>query len=133
MKTAYELFHKKHPDQAATDSRGTYDTLAEAAAATDRSAAWNPDAGLTSWRAETGPADHWLILSTPIPENDGERIALALDLIRSYGRTDGDDHQAWVIDQLVRYLAEDYEAWITEYRAGEDGPETYSWDEGIAP
>jgi hypothetical protein len=30
-------------------------------------------------------------------------------------------------------LAEDYDAWIAEYRDGEDGPETYSWDAGIAP
>jgi len=26
-----------------------------------------------------------------------------------------------------------YNAWVEEYQLGEDGPETYIWDEGIAP
>jgi len=49
------------------------------------------------------------------------------------GGFDGGHHKMWVIDQMIRILADDYEAWVTEYRDGEDGPETYDWDEGIAP
>jgi len=28
---------------------------------------------------------------------------------------------------------EEYEAWVKAAKAGDDGPETYEWDEGIAP
>ena len=35
---------------------------------------------------------------------------------------------------MVRVLAGDrYEQIITDAKAGEDGPETYEWNEGIAP
>lgn len=63
-----------------------------------------------------------------------ERISAALKIAHDYGQDDGDHHKAWVIDQVVRALTGDgYETWIRDYRAGEDGPETYEWDEGIAP
>lgn len=86
------------------------------------------------------------------------RIQRALDVAIRYGGTDGDHHKAWVIDQMVRALtgcpfktkhgvdyqgkpyqfrslAESvaYRAWVTRRKAGEDGPETYDWNEGIAP
>jgi hypothetical protein len=58
----------------------------------------------------------------------------ALDLIHSYGGIDGGHHKQWVLDQVVRALAGDaYAQWVADYQAGEDGPETYEWDEGIAP
>lgn len=61
-----------------------------------------------------------------------ERDALAVLL--DYGQTDGAHHKAWVIDQAVRALAgDDYAALIAEHKSGEDGPETYEWDVGIAP
>jgi hypothetical protein len=61
------------------------------------------------------------------------RIAEALD-IAEYGQTDGSHHKDWVIDQMVRALTGDnYDEWVRAYRDGEDGPETYEWDEGIAP
>ncbi len=72
---------------------------------------------------------------------DRDRIAKALELAVSYGGIDGAHHKAWTIDRMVRALcgATDGEA-TDEYRAlvadacnGEDGPQTYSWDEGIAP
>lgn len=48
--------------------------------------------------------------------------------------SDGDHHKMWLIDQMVRELTgEDYSAWVARYEEGEDGPHTYSWDEGIAP
>lgn len=63
-----------------------------------------------------------------------ERIAAALEVTRDYGQTDGAHHKAWVIDQMIRKLLGDrYEEWVLSYRLGEDGPDTYEWDEGIAP
>jgi hypothetical protein len=85
------------------------------------------------------------------------RVTLALEYAKS-GQDDGEHHKAWAIDQMVRaltgcptitktaydakgrpytYLAqgesEEYLGFVDEYKAGEDGPETYSWEEGIAP
>lgn len=58
----------------------------------------------------------------------------ALDLAERYGGIDGDHHKMWVIDQMVRALTgENYDAWVERYRDGEDGPDTYDWDTGIAP
>lgn len=63
-----------------------------------------------------------------------ERISNALRFARIYGSTDGDSLKMWVIDQMVRALLEDkYDEWVKERCAGEDGPETYSWDVGVAP
>ena len=83
------------------------------------------------------------------------RILRALDIALNYSQIDGGHHKAWVIDQMVRALtgsklAEGEELWpvgwdemdlskdcyslfIASHNAGEDGPNTYSWDEGIAP
>jgi hypothetical protein len=62
------------------------------------------------------------------------KIELALMIASKYGGTDGAHHKAWVIDQMVRVLTGDrYEAWVAQVRAGKDGPNTYGWDEGIAP
>lgn len=39
-----------------------------------------------------------------------------------------------MIDQMVRAFAGPlYPFVVAEAKAGDDGPETYSWDEGIAP
>ena len=87
-----------------------------------------------------------------------QRIESALNLARSYGSIDGDHHKMWVIDQMVRALtgcpveeksavdsrgqsytyeaqgeSEEYRRWVADTKAGNDGPETYEWDEGIAP
>lgn len=68
-----------------------------------------------------------------------ERIAStsrALELISAYGAIDGAHHKQWVINQILRALLiteEAYQQWVTEYEAGEDGPKTYEWNEGIAP
>jgi hypothetical protein len=94
----------------------------------------------------------------PPAELDTRSTALALDLIGRYGGTDGEHHKSWVLDQVVRLLhgapvrwserrweggqrevdfevgtCAAYETWVRELRAGEDGPETYGYDEGIAP
>jgi hypothetical protein len=57
----------------------------------------------------------------------------ALGLIANYGSIDGGHHKQWVIDQIVRILAEDYNQWVIDFCNGEEGPDTYEWDTGIAP
>ncbi len=62
------------------------------------------------------------------------RIKDALDVIERYGYIDGGHHKQWVIDQVVRCLVGDrYDQWVIDRKAGEDGPDTYPWDDGIAP
>jgi len=66
--------------------------------------------------------------------NEQQKIEAALELALRYGGIDGDHHKAWVIDQIVRVLTDEkYEQWVADSKDGEDGPETYGWDEGIAP
>ena len=66
--------------------------------------------------------------------NEASRIEAAIALAVRYGGCDGEHHKAWVIDQMVRYLAGDrYEQIVRDAKAGEDGPDTYTWDKGIAP
>ncbi len=90
--------------------------------------------------------------------DDKEKIRQTLALAGQYGGIDGEHHKAWVIDQMVRVLtdcpiiekqfldcrqqpytadvlgeSEEYKEFIREQKAGEDGPETYEWYEGIAP
>ena len=63
-----------------------------------------------------------------------EKIDKAIELAVQYGGIDGAHHKDWVIDQMVRVLAgDDYEQIVKDACDGEDGPETYSWDCGIAP
>jgi hypothetical protein len=63
-----------------------------------------------------------------------KRISAALWCITCFGGIDGAHHKQWCLDQVVRILkAEQYEDWVEEFEDGEDGSDTYSWDEGIAP
>ncbi len=58
----------------------------------------------------------------------------ALNLIIRFGGIEGDHHKAWVLDQVTRLLAGDgYGELVVDACAGKDGPETYSWETGIAP
>lgn len=62
------------------------------------------------------------------------RIEKALAMIVRHGGHDGEHHKAWVIDQVTRILAgREYTKLVREACAGEDGPDTYSWDVGVAP
>jgi hypothetical protein len=62
------------------------------------------------------------------------KINEAIELAVGYGGIDGDHHKMWVIDQIVRILAGDeYDEIIRKACDGEDGPDTYDWDVGIAP
>ena len=81
----------------------------------------------------------------------------ALAIADAYGSVDGGHHKMWVIDQMVRALTScpivvkmatydgkpysyedqgesaEYLAWVIAFCAGEDGPQTYAWDVGVAP
>jgi hypothetical protein len=66
--------------------------------------------------------------------DDAAKVDKALGLIECYGQVDGDHHKAWVIDQIARVLlGDDYDTWVKAQEAGEDGPETYPYETGIAP
>jgi hypothetical protein len=87
-----------------------------------------------------------------------DRIRNALAVAMRSGGIEGEHHRTWVIDQMVRALTgcamlveiddldappgmvdpsvpptAEYEAWVAEHNAGEDGAETYTWETGIAP
>ena len=65
---------------------------------------------------------------------DEEKIAEAIEFAVRYSRIDSNHHKAWVIDQMVRVLAgSKYEQIVLEATHGENGPNTYNWDRGIAP
>lgn len=91
-------------------------------------------------------------------KNADQRIEDALEFAYIYGQVDGGHHKAWVIDQMVRVLtdcpevvvedvdsqgfaysyttqgeSEEYRTFIQKHNNGEDGPDTYYWDEGITP
>ncbi|GJD41278.1 hypothetical protein [Methylobacterium bullatum] len=66
--------------------------------------------------------------------DDDEAIRNAISIAVRYGGIDGDHHKAWVIDQMVRALSGDgYDAIVVDAKSGEDGPDTYDWDEGTPP
>ena len=65
-----------------------------------------------------------------------KRINKALKIAKNYSQIDGSHHKEWVIDQMVRALTGskfEYDTFIRDYKVGEDGLDTYSWSEGIAP
>lgn len=65
-----------------------------------------------------------------------ENIEKAMDLVMDYGGIDGKHHKQWLIDQVVRALAgndKNYQEFVRAFEDGEDGPQTYEWDTGVAP
>lgn len=143
MRTEYALLHRSGRSYTSTQEGPAYATVIEA-----RAAAGHPDEAdwyvspsgsvvLTDDARQRGGYENdlpWILAENQVPENDAESIQLATELLLEDGQIDGDHHKAWVIDQVLRLLTrERYEQVIDEYCAGEDGPETYSWDEGIAP
>jgi len=67
-------------------------------------------------------------------DSDQMKLENVIGLIEKYGGTDGGHHKQWVIDQIVRIIKGDqYGQWVEDMKDGEDGPNTYEWDEGIAP
>lgn len=74
-----------------------------------------------------------LIRPPPSPKRPPD-VEAALECAFDFAQVDGGHHKAWVIDQMVKALTGDgYAAFVARYRDGEDGPETYDWDTGIAP
>jgi hypothetical protein len=97
--------------------------------------------------------------STELPAGTPEeRIKKALAIAVQFGGIDGAHHKDWTIDQVVRaltgcplvqntstdvrgtpysYLTQgdspEYQTLVADACAGEDGPQTYSWETGIAP
>lgn len=93
------------------------------------------------------------------PYRDYTEKDWALYFIGAYGGIDGAHHKDWVLDQAARALhganpiiflakwgdgreewrirldepTQAYHDWVSELKSGEDGPETYSYEEGIAP
>lgn len=69
----------------------------------------------------------------------------ALHQAMRFASIDGEHHNKWVIDQMVRALCggverndefsktDEYNAWVRAFCSGEDGPATYEWNDGIAP
>ena len=94
---------------------------------------------------------------TPLKTISGAEAALVY--ISRYGQIDGGHHKQWVLDQVARILlgtpvhvtlakwengqqeeryhigepSAEYTEWVAQMKAGEDGPNTYDYDEGIAP
>lgn len=62
-----------------------------------------------------------------------QKIESALEMIMQNGGTDGAHHKDWVLDQVVRILADDYDEWVRQAKDGEDGADTYGYEVGIAP
>lgn len=62
------------------------------------------------------------------------KVAAAMELIERYGQIDEAHHKLWVLDQIARiFQGDEYDRWVLEMKAGEDGPETYTYDAGVAP
>lgn len=63
-----------------------------------------------------------------------EEMNEAMEIIERFGGIDGAHHKTWVIDQVARKLkGVDYDQWVIDMCDGEDGPNTYDYDCGIAP
>ena len=75
----------------------------------------------------TQPFEHEIFVLT-------KKIEKVLEIATSDIGCDGAHHKQWFLDQVIRALTGDaYEDWVQQHCDGEDGPETYEWDEGIPP
>lgn len=67
-------------------------------------------------------------------EDARRRSIAALETAIAHGGVDGAHHKDWVIDQMVRSLAgAEYRDFVARACEGEDGPNTYEWNTGVAP
>lgn len=70
-----------------------------------------------------------------------KRITKALYIAYKGGNPDEAHHKQYIIDQMIRALTgcdednetEEYKEWVGHFEDGEDGPNTWEWDTGIAP
>jgi len=60
-----------------------------------------------------------------------DRINSAVDLAWRYGGIDGDHHQKWLVDQMLRQILtpDEYNKFVAKYESNGD----YKWERGIAP
>lgn len=70
--------------------------------------------------------------------NNSEKIKKAIEIGFNYGSVDGSHHKMWVIDQMLRILAEEkYEDLVKDFSnpfgIEEEDLLFYEWDCGIAP
>lgn len=93
-------------------------------------AALGPQAREALQEKPVDPGEHPL----PVKLESMGAAARALEVAYRFGGIGGEHHKTWVVDQMVRALTGSrYEEWVRAAKAGEDGPETYDWDTGIAP
>jgi hypothetical protein len=139
MRIEYQLYHWAPGKHTCDDDVSQFSSVSEAAkvAGFPHPQGWieSPDDRGYHRPAEwSTDADRYSISRVKVPETDAERIELAIEMLMENGTYDGDHHKMWTIDQALRILAGDrYDQLITEYCDGEDGPDTYEWDEGVAP
>lgn len=141
MKTEFQILHRPDNDDQAADVLGEHETLEVAMARTGFPLASEWDAidrngqePLWICNATPGREQQWMIVAVRAPETVVERVELAVEVAVRYGGIEGDHHKNWVIDQVVRLLTGDhYPQIVAAARAGADGPDTHSWDTGIAP
>lgn len=140
MRTEYRLWHWPE-GRAHGEEQGLYPTAEEAIASVRgwKRTAWK-EAPRGGWYIplpdgdRTGRYQAYAVSPELVPESLEDRVELAVQVLVETGQEDGDHHKMWTIDQALRILLGDrYGQAITDYCAGEDGPETYSWDVGIAP
>lgn len=140
MKTMFRLWHWPQGTVCGQE-QGLYDNIETAIAVTgvNDPARWKVSTGGARYVPlpngdQTGCYQEWLVQETQVAENDTERIQLAVEIALDDGITESAHHKMWVIDQMLRtLLGERYEAAIAQWCDGEEGPETYQWDTGIAP
>lgn len=66
--------------------------------------------------------------------SDPDAVIDALCALWMLGGFDGGHHKAYAIDVAVRALTgERYSDFVAAFSRGDDGPDTYEWDTGIAP
>jgi hypothetical protein len=140
VKTEFQVLHRPRSDVQSCGVAGQFATVEQA-----REFAGYPQPDL--WKtingsfylndaitARIGRELLYMIVPVDVAETDAERIEFAIHMAMDYGSTDEPHHKQWALDQVVRILTGDrYDEVVREWCAGEDGPDTYSWDEGIAP
>jgi hypothetical protein len=101
----------------------------DADAAAETTKKMHTEEGLLFARSKT-----WVESIPSITAIDQFMMDGVLDLVAQAGLTDGGHHKQWGLDQIARKIMGDrYEEWVAAICKGDDGPDTYSWDTGVAP
>ncbi len=68
--------------------------------------------------------------------NAKEKLEKIEELVAEGASIDGAHHKQWYFNEIIKVITETdkkYKKWVEKYESGSDGPQTYIWDEGIAP